>query len=246
MPDLLQRPCEAAGRDGTHAGLVAGRPPSCPAPHRRHPDKPYPCFYGGGGSCAFDRRNSLELGGFDPLLHPFYLEDTDLGYLAWKRGWKVLYQPKSVVFHEHRGTIGKKFSQHYIASILKKNFVLFCWKNVHEWRKLVSHFGRHGETLWSAASWAIRRSAQILQDSGEHSSNCLGPFVRDGEPGRLQPSRTRKHSAARSAATSATGSRAFLFARESCPFSSSRRTRSALRLTAAECSCIRRRPSSHN
>ena len=53
----------------------------------------YPCFYGGGGSCAFDRRKFLELGGFDELLAPFYLEDTDLGYLAWKRGWKVLYQP---------------------------------------------------------------------------------------------------------------------------------------------------------
>ena len=70
----------------------------------------YPCFYGGGGSCAFDRNKFLELGGFDPLLRPFYLEDTDLGMMAWKRGWKVLYQPKSIVFHEHRGTIGKKFA----------------------------------------------------------------------------------------------------------------------------------------
>ena len=70
----------------------------------------YPCFYAGGGSSAFDRRKFLELGGFDALLHPFYLEDTDLGFMAWKRGWKVLYQPRSIVFHEHRGTIGKKFS----------------------------------------------------------------------------------------------------------------------------------------
>ena len=70
----------------------------------------YPCFYGGGGSCAFDRRKFLELGGFDGVLEPFYLEDTDLGYQAWKRGWKVLYQPRSVVYHEHRGTIGKRFT----------------------------------------------------------------------------------------------------------------------------------------
>ena len=100
----------------------------------------YPCFYGGGGSCAFDRRKFLELGGFDENFAPFYLEDTDLGYLAWKRGWKVLFQPKSIVFHEHRGTIGKKFSQPFIDSVLKKNFVLFCWKNIHEWRRLTSHF----------------------------------------------------------------------------------------------------------
>ncbi len=71
----------------------------------------YPCAYGGGGSCAFDRRKFLELGGFDELLAPFYLEDTDLGYMAWKRGWKNLYQPASVVYHEHRGTIGTQIQR---------------------------------------------------------------------------------------------------------------------------------------
>jgi GT2 family glycosyltransferase len=100
----------------------------------------FPCFYGGGGSCAFDRRKFLELGGFDELLAPFYLEDTDLGYMAWKRGWKVLYQPRSIVYHEHRGTIGKKFSYEYIQSVLNKNFLLFCQKNIHEWSKLGPHF----------------------------------------------------------------------------------------------------------
>lgn len=100
----------------------------------------YPCFYGGGGSCAFDRRKFLELGGFDDVLKPFYLEDTDLGYMAWKRGWRVLYQPKSIVFHEHRGTIGKKFSQDYIQSMVKKNFVLLAWKNVHDPVMLLQHF----------------------------------------------------------------------------------------------------------
>ena len=121
----------------------------------------YPCFYAGGGSSAFDRRKFLELGGFDSLLHPFYLEDTDLGFMAWKRGWKVLYQPRSVVFHEHRGTIGKKFSQQYIASILKKNFVLFCWKNIHEWRKLLGHFG---------SSWADAVVSAVVRDSPERTN----------------------------------------------------------------------------
>jgi len=100
----------------------------------------YPCFYGGGGSCAFDRRKFLELGGFDPLYHPFYLEDTDLGFMAWKRDWKVLYQPASIVYHEHRGTIGKRFSATYIQDVVRRNFLLFVWKNVHSWRMLVPHF----------------------------------------------------------------------------------------------------------
>jgi GT2 family glycosyltransferase len=102
--------------------------------------EPYPCFYGGGGSCAFDRRKFLELGGFDPLFEPFYLEDTDLGYLAWKRGWHVLYQPRSVVYHEHRGTIGKHFRPGEIDAVLKKNFILWTWKNIHAATRLASHF----------------------------------------------------------------------------------------------------------
>ncbi|MFN0168959.1 MAG: glycosyltransferase [Bryobacteraceae bacterium] len=119
--------------------------------HRIDPaiEQRYPCFYGGGGSCAFDRGKFLDLGGFDPLLEPFYLEDTDLGYMAWKRGWKVFYEPRSVVYHEHRGTIGKRFSDAYIQSVLKKNFLLFCWKNIHEVPRLGSHF------LYSYASAVV-------------------------------------------------------------------------------------------
>ena len=124
--------------------------------------EPFPCFYGGGGSCAFDRRKFLELGGFDELLRPFYLEDTDLGFMAWKRGWKVLYQPRSVVYHEHRGTIGKKFSQRYIQAILKKNFALFTWKNIHEWKRLGPHF--------CCTSWPTACVSVLFGDSPERAN----------------------------------------------------------------------------
>src|SRR5579862_9646112 len=127
----------------------------------------YPFFYGGGGSCAFDRRKFLELGGFDELLAPFYLEDTDLGYLAWKRGWKNLYQPASVVFHEHRGTIGRRFRDAYIQGVLKKNFLLFAWKNVHDWRRMT------GNLLFS---WAGALLSWLAGDSPERSS--LGGIAR--------------------------------------------------------------------
>ena len=100
----------------------------------------YPCAYPGGGSSAFDRRKFLDLGGFDELFRPFYYEDTALGHLAWKRGWKVLYQPRSVVFHEHRGTIGRKFSADFVQGVVQKNVLLYIWKNIHDWRMLWQHF----------------------------------------------------------------------------------------------------------
>ncbi|MCS6951459.1 MAG: glycosyltransferase [Bryobacterales bacterium] len=128
--------------------------------HRRDDavNRLFPCAYGGGGSCAFDRGKFLELGGFDPLFRPFYLEDNDLGYLAWKRGWKVLYQPASVVWHEHRGTIGRRFTAAQIEAVLAKNFLLWCWKNIHDWRRLVAHLA----LAWCGAlvSWLAGESPE--------------------------------------------------------------------------------------
>jgi len=111
-------------------------------------DELFPTFYAGGGSSAYDRERFLELGGFDPILHPFYVEDADVSYGAWKRGWKILYAPGSVVYHEHRGTIGKKFNARFIERTVQKNNLLFVWKNIHEPRRLAAHF------LWTwAALW---------------------------------------------------------------------------------------------
>ena len=122
----------------------------------------FPCLYGGGGSCAFDRRKFLELGGFDDLLAPFYLEDTDIGYLAWKRGWKIMYEPASIVYHEHRGTIGKRFSPAYIDRVLAKNFVLFTWKNIHEWQRLLGAFGYNwADGIVSALAGESRERASL-------------------------------------------------------------------------------------
>ena len=103
-------------------------------------DRLYPTFYAGGGSSAYDRRKFLEIGGFDALLRPFYLEDADVSYMAWKRGWKILYAPGSVVYHEHRGTIGKRFSPGYIDRVIQMNNLSFLWKNIHEPGRLVAHF----------------------------------------------------------------------------------------------------------
>ena len=172
----------------------------------------FPCFYGGGGSCAFDRRKFLQLGGFDELLAPFYLEDTDLGYMAWKRGWKVLYQPRSIVYHEHRGTIGKRFSEAQIQAVLKKNHLLFCWKNIHDWRMLAAHFffnygaalaallsgdrpGRANlEGWWRAfrqlpqASASRRRARQLaVVDDAEAFRRPLAGFFHDRFGGPLDP-----------------------------------------------------------
>ena len=34
-----------------------------------------------------------EIGGFDDLYFPTYHDDVDLGWRAWKHGWRCTYQP---------------------------------------------------------------------------------------------------------------------------------------------------------
>jgi GT2 family glycosyltransferase/glycosyltransferase involved in cell wall biosynthesis len=123
---------------------------------------PYPAFYAGGGSSAYDREKFLELGGFDPLFDPFYLEDADLSYNAWRGGWKVLYQPQARVFHEHRGTIGKHFTPQAIQAYLQKNYALMVWKNLHQPLWLCSHFIHlYGHMLLNCLGWETETRTTI-------------------------------------------------------------------------------------
>ena len=59
-------------------------------------------LFGSGGFMAVDRRKFVELGGFNRLFYPVYCEDVDLCFRAWRRGWRSIYEPESVVWHrEH-------------------------------------------------------------------------------------------------------------------------------------------------
>jgi GT2 family glycosyltransferase len=96
-------------------------------------------FWAGGGACAIDRRRFKLLGGFDSLYHPFYVEDTDLSYQAWKRGWKSVLAPGSRVLHKHRGTSGPRFGDLFVNNTTRRNHYLFVWKNVTDFAMLREH-----------------------------------------------------------------------------------------------------------
>jgi O-antigen biosynthesis protein len=96
-------------------------------------------FWAGGGACAVDRRRFQSLGGFDLLYHPFYVEDLDLSYQAWKRGWKSVLAPESRVVHKHRGTSGPRFGDLFVNNTTRRNHYLFVWKNVTDFGMLKQH-----------------------------------------------------------------------------------------------------------
>jgi GT2 family glycosyltransferase len=89
-----------------------------------------PVFYACGGAMGVDKEKFLSLDGFDPLFSPYYVEDTDLSLRAWKRGWRVIYEPESKVCHVGSATIGRLQSKRRNEIIRQRNLFLFQWKNL--------------------------------------------------------------------------------------------------------------------
>lgn len=83
-----------------------------------------------GGSGAFRKSVWDKLGGFDRLYDPFYWEDIDLSYRALKSGYKIVFEKKSIVRHEHeKGVIKSKFKPYRVKKIVYRNQFIFAWKN---------------------------------------------------------------------------------------------------------------------
>lgn len=93
------------------------------------------------GSGAFRKDLWLKLGGLDEIYNPFYWEDIDLSYRAKKAGYKLVFEPKSVVIHKHEeGVIKQKFSPLMIKTIVYRNQFIFSWKYLENWREWFVHF----------------------------------------------------------------------------------------------------------
>ncbi|HOX28002.1 MAG TPA: glycosyltransferase family 2 protein [bacterium] len=115
-------------------------------------DSPSDTIYGSGGSTAFRRDAFLSLGGFDPLYHPFYWEDFDLGYRAWKRGMRVIFEPRSKVLHRSHGVIRSSNREEYIGRINRRNQLICNWKNLTDAKLRAAHF----------AMLAVKTTANVM------------------------------------------------------------------------------------
>jgi GT2 family glycosyltransferase len=88
-----------------------------------------PVAFAVGGACLYRKADFLATG-FDPLYEPFYWEDIDFSWAGWRAGKRVLYQPASVVEHQHRGTIGRRVPKDFVRAMVERNRLLFSWKHI--------------------------------------------------------------------------------------------------------------------
>jgi GT2 family glycosyltransferase len=94
--------------------------------------------FASGGAAMYDRSKFELLGGFDELLSPYYWEDVELSYRAWKRGYKIVYEPAAGAVHQISSTIGK-LDQRPVKIIQQRNRLIFQWVNLHDRFLLASH-----------------------------------------------------------------------------------------------------------
>ena len=100
---------------------------------------PWPSMFASGGSSMVDRSRFLELGGFDPLFAPFYLEDVELSYRAWKRGLGVGYAPDAIARHQFSSTIGKSLSPGRVRRVSQRNRLFLNWIHLHDRSWFIQH-----------------------------------------------------------------------------------------------------------
>ena len=113
------------------------------------------CDYISGASIMISKSLWNEIGGFDERFKPAYCEDSDLAFEVRKHGYKVMYQPKSVVTHfegvsngtdlesglkKYQVENGKKFREKW-ASELQKQYesgqVPFCARERNHGKKII-------------------------------------------------------------------------------------------------------------
>ncbi len=96
-------------------------------------------FWAEGGASIFRRNLFIKLGMLDELFNPFYWEDIDLSYRAWKAGYKILFLKSVLVEHHHESTIGKYFQQQKILRTAFRNQLFFIWKNLNNKNLIINH-----------------------------------------------------------------------------------------------------------
>jgi O-antigen biosynthesis protein len=124
-------------------------------------------LYGSGGCSLYDAARLRSLGGLDEEYSPAYVEDLDIGYRAWQRGWPTVFAAGAVVEHRHRATTSRYFTPAELDRILEINYLKFLARSVADplifdrlWKQAIGRLRLRAESD-PAARVALRQAALI-------------------------------------------------------------------------------------
>jgi GT2 family glycosyltransferase len=107
-----------------------------------------------GAFSAYDRARFIELGGFDPLTS--MVEDVELSYRGWKRGWIIKYEPRSIAYHDASQTMDRRYRRRALDKISRRSRILMHWMLLHDRRMFRMHqlyIAARLLTCWLMLDW---------------------------------------------------------------------------------------------
>ena len=136
-------------------------------------------LYGSGGCSLYDAAKLRALGGVDRSYQPAYVEDLDLGFRAWQRGWPSVYVAGAGVEHRHRATTSRFYAQAELERILEINYLKFLARSVAApstfrrlWKQAVERL-RLRAPHDQAARHALRHAAGIALQGGPSAESQI-------------------------------------------------------------------------
>ncbi len=121
------------------------------APSSAQPDRSLLSFAAIGAFSAYDREKFLALGGFDPLTAMF--EDIAISYNAWKRGWLIKYEPRSVAYHDASQTMKRRYKRRSLEMLSRRSRIVMHWLFLHDRRMFGSHLASMAGQLLTSWLW---------------------------------------------------------------------------------------------
>lgn len=115
--------------------------------------------YISGAAIMLSRALWEQIGGFDDDFAPAYCEDSDLAFTVRKLGYRVMYQPKSVVVHFEGVSNGTDTS-----SGQKQYQVVNAKKFREKWAEELQKHPENGENVFQARDYSYNKKTLLMID----------------------------------------------------------------------------------
>jgi len=142
-------------------------------------------LYGSGGCSLYDTAKLRALGGFLEIFEPAYVEDLDLGWRGWLRGWPTVFVAGARLEHRQRATTSRYYSERELAVVLEVNYLKFLARSVATrasfrslWSRAVGRLNAVASShvpdpvamavlrqSWRAPLWADRQEPEAFPES---------------------------------------------------------------------------------
>jgi GT2 family glycosyltransferase len=143
-------------------------------------------MYLSGANALISREKIIQLGGFDEIFSPFYVEDFELSLRAWRLGWKCYYEHNAVCRHKTSTTIKNKDSKKFVRKIYNRNKMLLHAIHLPNYKKPLWYLQLFAEAIVQTALgkyWFFAAVKSFLQSGAaikRSKQNLLS--VAEGKP----------------------------------------------------------------